>query len=142
MDETTDREAYTGSCACGAVRYRVVGEPTVMNHCQCRQCQRGSGTGRGSHLTFAGATVEATGATSRWTVQGGGGTRKSRASCPNCGAPVFMTFPDMPDLFVISAASLDDPSRFKPQLVMWASAAPAWDPPDPALPRFERMPSR
>ena len=47
-------EAYTGGCACGAIRYEISGEPMVMNDCQCRDCQRKSGTGHGSYLTFPG----------------------------------------------------------------------------------------
>ena len=46
-------EAYTGGCACGAVRYEIPAEPMVMADCQCRDCQRRSGTGHGSYLTFA-----------------------------------------------------------------------------------------
>ena len=45
-------EAYTGGCACGAIRYEISAEPLVMNDCQCRDCQRKSGTGHGSYLTF------------------------------------------------------------------------------------------
>ena len=45
-------EAYTGGCACGAIRYEISGEPMVSNDCQCRDCQRRSGTGHGSYLTF------------------------------------------------------------------------------------------
>jgi hypothetical protein len=37
--------SYTGGCACGAIRYEINGEPVVMLDCQCRQCQRDSGTG-------------------------------------------------------------------------------------------------
>ena len=33
-------EAYTGGCACGAIRYEISGEPMVSNDCQCRDCQR------------------------------------------------------------------------------------------------------
>lgn len=133
-------EAYTGGCACGAIRYEVPAEPAVMNDCRCRQCQRDSGTGHASHLTFIGAPVKVTGEASFWETIGEGGTRKSRAFCPTCGAPVYLTFPDMPEVFVASAASLDDPGRYKPQIVMWASAGHAWDPRDPAVPVFEKMP--
>ncbi|MEI7871510.1 MAG: hypothetical protein WCK95_05295 [Alphaproteobacteria bacterium] len=38
-------EAYTGGCARGAIRYEIPGEPMVMADCQCRDCQRKSGTG-------------------------------------------------------------------------------------------------
>jgi hypothetical protein len=133
-------EPYTGGCACGAVRYEVSGEPIMMNDCQCRNCQRESGTGRSSHLTFVGAPVQVTGEPSLRTTTGEGGTRKSRAFCPTCGAPVYIAFPDMPEVFVASAGSLDDPARYKPQLVMWTAAGHAWDHLDPALPRFEKMP--
>lgn len=45
---------YTGGCACGAVRYEIPGKPLAMADCQCRACQRKSGTRHGSYLTFAG----------------------------------------------------------------------------------------
>jgi hypothetical protein len=100
-------ELFTGSCACEATRYEVAGEPLEMSHCQCRQCQRDSGTGHGSHLTFVVAPVTVTSEASRRTIVGETGTRKSCAFCAARGAPVYMTFPDMPAVFETSAASLD-----------------------------------
>ncbi len=135
-------EPYTGGCACGAIRFEVSAEPAVMNDCRCRQCQRESGTGHGSHLTFVGAPVRTTGNASFWETVGEGGTRKNRAFCPTCGNPVYISFPDMPDVFVVAAASLDDPGRYQPQIVMWASAGQPWDPVDPAITTFEKMPPR
>ena len=68
------------------------------------------------------------------------GNVKTRGFCPACGAPVYLTFAAMPDLFTIHAASLDDPARYAPQVVTYAGRALAWDRTDPALPAFERMP--
>jgi hypothetical protein len=34
----------TGSCLCGAVRYRYECEPTAIGLCQCERCQRQSGS--------------------------------------------------------------------------------------------------
>ena len=51
-------QAFTGGCACGAIRYGISSEPLVSNDCQCRDCQRESGTGHGSHLTFRDAVVK------------------------------------------------------------------------------------
>jgi hypothetical protein len=48
----TIHRPYTGGCACGAVRYATPHAPMFQNHCQCRDCQRRSGTGHGSWLTF------------------------------------------------------------------------------------------
>jgi hypothetical protein len=42
--------------------FEIPAEPVVMNDCQCRQCQRESGTGHASHLTFPRATVKVEGA--------------------------------------------------------------------------------
>ncbi|MBO9621546.1 MAG: GFA family protein [Sphingomonas sp.] len=133
-------EPYTGGCKCGAIRYEVSGEPAAMLYCQCRQCQRDSGTGHGAHLTFVGANVKLTGEAATWTVTGDLGTRKSRGFCSACGAPVYLFFPDNADVFVASATSLDDPIRFKPQFVTWTDAGQPWDHLDPALPRFGKMP--
>lgn len=132
---------HTGGCACGAVRYEIAAEPVFMNDCQCRDCQRTSGTGHGSYLTFAGRqAVTLTGEASRWNIVADSGQVKTRGFCPVCGSPVFLTFTAMPDLFTVHAASLDDPGDFRPQVVTYAAAAQAWDRVDPALPAFERMP--
>jgi hypothetical protein len=131
---------YTGGCACGALRYEITGDPLVMLDCQCRQCQRDSGTGHQSHVTFGAVEVETTGEPSRWRMTGDGGSVKERAFCPTCGSAVWMTFAGRSDRFVVTAASLDDPASFRPQMVIWTAAGHAWDAIDPATTRFEKMP--
>jgi hypothetical protein len=135
-------DAYTGGCACGAIRYEISAEPIEMSDCQCRQCQYKSGTGHGSYLTFLRAPVKAQGEAKHWQMVGEGGTIKSYVFCPTCGSPVYLTFPRNPDIFVIHAASLDDPSRYKPTQVLWTAAGHAWDHLDPAVQKFDKMPPR
>jgi hypothetical protein len=113
-----------------------------MLDCQCRQCQRDSGTGHQSHLTFVAAEVKVEGEVSQWQIVGDGGTVKRRAFCPICGSHLQLTFPAMPDVFIVTPASLDDPGRYQPQLVSWTAAGQAWDHLDPALPKFDKMPTR
>ena len=45
-----------------------------------------------------------------------------------------------PAMFTVHAASLDDPSRFKPQLVTYGVRGLPWDRLDPALPVVDKMP--
>jgi len=51
-------DTYSGGCHCGAVRFRIRGKLLAMVDCQCRDCQRRSGTGHSSYLTFAARASE------------------------------------------------------------------------------------
>jgi hypothetical protein len=133
--------AYTGGCACGAIRYEISDEPIMMSDCQCRDCQRQSGTGHGSYVAFPDRKkVKLEGEAKHWTLVGDSGNPKTRAFCPTCGVPLHVMFSAAPDVFIIHTASLDDPSRYKPQLVTYTVSGYAWDCIDPALPRFDKMP--
>lgn len=132
---------YVGGCACGRIRYEASAAPIFENHCQCRDCQRRSGTGHGSYLSFSDRrAVTITGEAREWRVAGDSGNDKIHAFCPICGSPVYLAFAAMPDLVAVHAASLDDPARFKPQVVTYHGRAHAWDTLDPALTTFDRMP--
>ncbi|UWU90327.1 GFA family protein [Bradyrhizobium sp. CB1015] len=131
---------YTGGCACGAIRYSIEREPLFSNHCQCRDCQRESGSGHGSYATFARAGVTLTGDARHWDMVADSGKVKTRGFCTQCGVAVYMTFAAQPDVFTIRAASLDEPARYKPQAVTFAARGQAWDPLDPGLVKFEGMP--
>lgn len=133
-------ELYTGGCACGAIRFQIAGEPVFQNECHCRDCQRQSGTGHGSYLSFPRVGVTQTGTAARYDIVADSGHVKTRAFCPTCGSPVFITWSHMPDVFTVHAASLDDPARYRPQAVTYAVRAWPWDRVDEALPKFERMP--
>lgn len=134
-------KAYTGGCACGAIRYEISGEPVFQNHCQCLDCQHKSGTGHGSYLTFPRAGgVKLTGQATGWDMVADSGNVKTRAFCPTCGSPIYQTYTAMPDIITIHATSLDDPSRFKPHAVTYTARGHAWDSLDPGLTRFEGMP--
>ena len=73
-------------------------------------------------------------------MTGDSGAEKLHAFCPVCGTPVYLTFVAMPELFTVTAASLDDPGLFAPQALTYAIGGQPWDRIDPALPAFERMP--
>lgn len=50
-----------------------------------------------------------------------------------------MTFAAISDIFIIRAASLDDPSRYQPQVVTYRLRGYVLDYLDPALPTFDTM---
>jgi len=133
-------EPYTGGCACGAIRYQIAGEPLVSVDCQCRDCSRESGTGHASHVVFLRANVNLSGQASLWDMTADSGNIKTRAFCPKCGSPVYMTFAANPTILTVRAASLYDPHRYSPQIVTYHDSGYAWDQINPALPVFAKMP--
>ena len=97
-------------------------------------------TGHASYRTFPRrASVELKGET-KLDLVGDTGNVKTRAFCPTCGSPVYMTYAANPDAFTVHAGRLDDPSRYEPQMVTYTMRGYGWDYLDPALPKFDRMP--
>jgi hypothetical protein len=134
-------QPYTGGCACGKIRYATKHAPIFQNHCQCLDCQKRSGTGHGSYLTFpASAEMEIIGEATDWQVAGDSGNMKTHSFCPVCGTSVYLRFAAMPDLIAVHAASLDEPGRFEPRVLTYKVRGLAWDLIDPKLTAFEKMP--
>jgi hypothetical protein len=129
-----------GSCLCGSVRYECKAEPIMQGHCQCRDCQKESGTSHASFMVFPKAAVQISGPTKEYRSKADSGNTVSRCFCPNCGSQVYGGTSGFPDGVAITAATLDDPRLFKPQMVAYTMRGHAWDQLDPALPKFERMP--
>lgn len=133
--------SYNGGCACGAIRYHTQSQPIFENHCQCLDCQKRSGTGHGSYLTFPRrADVTITGEVSTWRIVADSSNEKIHAFCPTCGTLVYLTFVAMPELIAVAAGSLDEPGKFNPQMITYAIRGQAWDTFETALPKVDRMP--
>ena len=79
----------SGGCACGAVRYEIAADPQFQGQCQCRDCQRATGTGHADGLGFPENAVALVGTLSFYEVIGDSGKTVSRGFCPKCGSPVL-----------------------------------------------------
>jgi hypothetical protein len=133
---------FSGGCACGAIRYESTGQPMLMLHCHCRDCQRASGGPFSSYVIVPKEAFKLTRGEPRFHAspsEAGGMTR--RGFCSDCGAPVVVRPDAQPQLVAIRTASLDDPSSFNSQMDVWTSDAHAWDHMNPELPKFEKYPS-
>lgn len=130
----------TGGCMCGAVRYECTGTPMFMGNCHCRDCQRASGSAYAPAIGVPRSAVTITGDVKYYESKADSGNMAKRGFCANCGSRLFSLPPFAPDLMVILATSLDDPSIFKPGMDIYTSSAQAWDHMDPALPKFPKMP--
>lgn len=130
----------SGGCLCGAVRYEIDGDTIFTGHCHCRDCQKATGTGHVSVMGLPRQAVAITGQTRGFTVIGESGQAYTRNFCPTCGSLVFGEAEGMPGMINVTAGTLDDPSAFEPQLVIFTRSRPAWDHLQGGLPEFEAMP--
>ncbi len=123
-----------GGCACSAVRYASDAAPDFALHCQCRKCQRITGTGHASLFRLPAAAVRIDGEVRFYDQPADSGAMTSNGFCPTCGSPVVSRTDRFPDMFYFHAATLDDPTLFKPEFVVFSEAAQPWDHIDPDIP--------
>jgi hypothetical protein len=86
------------------------------------------------------SAVKITGDVKYYKSKSDSGNLTKRAFCPNCGSRLFSMPPFAPDLMVLTASSLDDPSIFQPAMDIYTSSAQPWDHMNASLPKFPKMP--
>jgi hypothetical protein len=131
---------FSGGCLCGAVRYECEADPIFMGNCHCRDCQQASGGGYDPAIGVPAKVLKITGNVKYHDSKADSGNTLSRGFCPECGARLFGKASAMPDLAMITAGSLDDPTQYTPQMDIFISSAQPWDHMNPALPKFPKMP--
>jgi hypothetical protein len=125
-------ESSEGGCLCGAVRYRVLGEPISCVVCHCNSCRRASGAAAVAWLTVDRPQLE-------WLAGRASLFRSSqgviRRFCGICGSAIVYENDQNPTTVDITTASLDDPNRFPPTAEVWLEHKLDWAVTDPALAR-------
>jgi hypothetical protein len=111
-----------GGCQCGAVRYRLSGEPISANICHCRMCQKASGS---PFMAFTGVKI------SDFVVTGGAIATFSssdiakRGFCARCGTPLTYEG-EGSDHVSVTLGSLDDPGAAEPQTQLGIESRVSW----------------
>ena len=129
---------YTGGCACGKVRYEFQGPPKFSYICQCRDCQRATGSGHAPLMMFSSEDGTVAGQIDFFPVRSDSGNTISRGFCPGCGSPILITGTIYPAGRFVYAATLDEPDMFEPSRVIWNESACGWDAVDRSLPVHEK----
>jgi hypothetical protein len=130
---------FAGGCACGRVAYACSEAPFSMVNCHCRDCQRAGGSGHSPSVVVKRSAFRITRGEPRfYERRADSGATARRAFCADCGSPLYASTSARPELVVIRAGSLDDPSWFRPGAVVFADSAQAWDPLEPGVPALPR----
>lgn len=76
----------TGGCACGAVRYEMVGEPTGVTYCHCSKCRRWHGhVGAYTAIEREGFRLLESRGLTWWALS----DKVRRGFCGACGSSLF-----------------------------------------------------
>ena len=121
-------EVHEGGCLCGAIRYRVRGNPLRTYVCHCTFCQRFTGSPFATIVWFEEENVELTG--------DGLTTYEHRSDesdhllrlrfCNRCGTTVTFTLEHRPGVRMITVGTLDDPNWVKIERHVWTRSAQHW----------------
>jgi hypothetical protein len=102
-------DIHTGSCGCGAVRFRAVGPLRGVIYCHCSQCRKQTG-----HF-YAATSVDA----AKLTVEGedaitwyAASPSALRGFCRTCGSALFWKQHGTPEVSVLAGA-FDLPSGLR-----------------------------
>ena len=100
------------TCHCGQLRLAVDGDPFVVSICNCRACQRRTGSAFGMQAAFRPDQVTIAGRYSDYVRISDEADAKEHVFhfCPDCGSQVFGTEPSEPDFVVVAVGAFADPA--------------------------------
>jgi hypothetical protein len=129
-------ETHEAGCACGSVRYKLIGKPYTSYLCHCTRCQARTGSAFGMSMHVPAESLE--------IIQGKpiDANRKSGGSlfqyCEKCRTLLFLK--PSPDVTCIFPGGFDDKSWFKPVANVWVRSAQPWVFIDPSLKTYQQQP--
>ncbi len=139
----------TAECVCTALKVTVPGEPAVVVLCNCKQCQKRTGSIFGVSAYFPEQTVSVSGKSKVFTRVSDRGNTVDCHFCPECGTTLFWDIsvvPDEPDPLEtnrrgVAIGCFADPTFRSPQLVVWAIYQHHWARFPESVPTYNRGPT-
>jgi hypothetical protein len=126
----------TGGCLCGKVRYEIAGQAIDSINCHCRTCQKAVGAAYLAFMLVPSSALTITGDYKEFPTLAASGHTVYRGFCAECGTSLFGRNSYFTHVRPVAAATLDEPSIFKPQKNIWVADAQSWDIMNPDLPSY------
>lgn len=131
---------HSGSCLCGAVRFKVAGEFERFYLCHCEYCRKDTGSAHAANLFSSTATLEWISGQDRVTTFNLPSTRHGRSFCCVCGS-ALPSVQGGGRMLVVPAGSLDDEVGLKPDAHLFVSSRANWDDGFGTVPLMDRFPA-
>lgn len=110
-----------GSCHCGSIQFKALGEPSWLGACYCVDCRKVSGA---PYLAFAEFhNVEFTkGIPKEYSSS----EKVMRTFCENCGASVSFAYKEYPEKLFMCVGLFDDVVALAPQKHIFTAEKVPW----------------
>ncbi len=131
-----------GGCLCGQVHYSGEAEPIFTGVCHCTTCQKASGSAFNVVVAVPKPAITVQGPFQTYEGRGDTGKATYRRFSPNCSSPIASEAELMPDVIMIPAGTLADPSWVKPAMQIYCDSAQPWVKLEGDIKSFPKMPSR
>jgi hypothetical protein len=117
----------SGGCLCGGVRYQFDGDPVMVFHCHCRDCQRHGGSLVHYGILVRESSLELDGELASYEKVADSGKKVTRQFCPTCGSGVCNRIEIAPGMVAIKGGTVDEAdSRPKPTFALYTDSQPEW----------------
>jgi hypothetical protein len=134
-------KSLEGGCGCGAVRYRLTGEPFIVHNCHCSLCQRQTGTGSAVNAFIESDRLNLlSGDVVENAFETGSGATQTVIRCGKCGTAMWSFYPRLGrKVAAVRVGTLDEPSLAAPDVAIFVADKPDWAPVPEGIPTFEQF---
>lgn len=129
-----------GGCYCGALRYKVEGDPLFKGQCHCRECQYVSGGSPNVTMAMPVAGFSYTKGEPAQFSRSDLENPVTREFCGTCGTHILARSPNLPAV-LLKVGTFDDPAAFEgPQMAIYMCDNQPFHQVPEGIPTFDKMP--
>jgi hypothetical protein len=117
----------SGSCSCGAVKYRLRSAPMFVHCCHCLDCQRQTGSAFAINALIETDRIElVAGVPEPVSMPTDSGRPHDIHRCPACKVAVWSDYGRRPALRFVRVATLDEPHAIVPDVHIYTRSKVPW----------------
>ena len=116
---------HKASCQCGALKVEAADDPDVVVACNCKACQKRSGSPVGAAGYFKRDLLTISGPVRSWGRVAESGRNLVSHFCPECGTNVYWTLEMRPNHIGVAVGCFEAPLS-TPERAIWTEEKLDW----------------